>query len=202
MAPSRFTSSSILAISLLASTTTAHPSLHTRDSSPSDCFPPANSTSPTLSWSSCPSALNAPSTLQCANFTVPVNWSDPYGSSFPLGIVKLPSTNSSSKIGSLFLNFGGPGVATSGIVSRLAAAGAVLPALGSLFDAFDIIGIDPRGIGLSGQVQCNASIYLESVSLFPQSQSDYDKLVDRNKRFGESCMAGTGELLGFIDTTR
>ncbi len=87
-------------------------------------------------------------------------------------------------------------------MAQLAGAGSLLPALGNLFSAFDIIGVDPRGIGLSNQVQCNSSIFLEPVSMFPQNQSQFDKLVDYNKRLGQSCKDMTGPVIEHIDTMR
>jgi pimeloyl-ACP methyl ester carboxylesterase len=65
---------------------------------------------------------------------------------------------------------------------------------------FDIIGLDPRGTGMSHQTNCSKDIYAERVSLFPQTEEEYDALFDKNKRLGESCRGLTGPLLEHVDT--
>lgn len=159
---------------------------------------PANSTTHPLLFSVCPSELGFPSNLECATYSVPINWDEPDGEHFDLGLVRLPApANSTTKVGSLFINPGGPGVSATSTVAGLAAGILDLP---ELFNAFDIIGLDPRGVGLSHQVECDQDIGAERVSFLPESQEAYDKLVDKNRRYGESCLKRTGSLLGFLDT--
>ena len=164
-------------------------------------FPPLNSTPSSVSWNACPPQLGLPSILECATFSVPVDWNSPYGEHFNLGLVKLPATpsNTTSKIGSLFINPGGPGSPASGMVASMA-LGAFERQTLQLRAWFDIIGLDPRGVGLSHQVNCSKEIYAEAVSLFPQTQEEYDALADKNKRLGESCRELTGPLLEHVDT--
>ncbi|KAF1938881.1 hypothetical protein EJ02DRAFT_505139 [Clathrospora elynae] len=127
------------------------------------------------------------------------NWDAPYGEHFDLGLVKLPAVPSSNftKVGFLFINPGGPGGSAAKLVGKLALG--ILPAE-ALFSSFDIIGLDPRGVGLSSQVQCNMSIYAERVTLFPETDEEYEALVDKNKRLGESFRELTGPLLEHLDT--
>ena len=47
--------------------------------------------------------------LQCASFDVPINWNDCASDPITLTVARIPS-NSSSKTGSLFIRFGGPGI--------------------------------------------------------------------------------------------
>ncbi|USP80977.1 tap domain-containing protein [Curvularia clavata] len=164
-------------------------------------FPPLNSTTSSVSWNACPPQLGFPSALECATFSVPVDWDTPYGEHFDLGLVKLPAipSNTTSKIGPLFINPGGPGSPASGIVASMA-LGAFEHQTLQLRAWFDIIGLDPRGVGLSHQVNCSKEIYAEAISLFPQTQEEYDALADKNKRLGESCRELTGPLLEHVDT--
>lgn len=167
-----------------------------------NCFPPANSTAASINWGACPVEADVPEALQCAAFSVPIDWEKPYGEHFDLGLVRLPATPSNSsvpKVGTLFINPGGPGGRASELVAQLASGALQADAL---FAAFDIIGLDPRGVGLSNQAQCDMSIYAERVSLFPTTQKEYDALVDKNKRLGESCRQLTGPLLEHLDTIR
>jgi hypothetical protein len=165
-------------------------------------FPPKNSTAARISWSPCPSELPLPESLQCANFSVPVDWESPQGEHFDLGLVKLPaaaSNSSVSKLGNLFLLPGGPGGLASDLVSSVALG---LIQSKEFLGSFDFIGLDPRGVGRSNQIRCNTSIYFERVSTYPQNEEELEKLRDRNNRFGESCLELTGPLLGHVDTIR
>ena len=117
-------------------------------------------------------------------------------------MVKLPaiSSNSTKKIGSLFINPGGPGGSAAEIVPLF---GPGAPGFDETLRAsFDIIGLDPRGVGLSHQVKCDNTIYGERVSMFPKNEEEYEKLVDKNRRLGESCRKLTGPLFEHLDTIR
>jgi pimeloyl-ACP methyl ester carboxylesterase len=170
---------------------------------------PENSTAKSIEWGTCPESFPAPPNVQCANFSVPIDWDNPSGERFVLGMVKLlagtanysvySSKRDNGYIGSLFFNPGGPGQSASEIVLGIAT---VIPTVQALTQHFDIIGLDPRGVGLSQQINCSTEIMAERVSLFPQTQSDYDALVDKNKRFGESCRNLSGSLVDYIDTIR
>ncbi|KAF2661586.1 hypothetical protein K491DRAFT_619211 [Lophiostoma macrostomum CBS 122681] len=152
-----------------------------------------------IDFTSCDASLGLPEALECGTYTVPVDWDHPEGEQFDLGLVRLPApANSTSYIGPLFINPGGPGGEATGLVAAL--AGGALGDVEALFNAFDIIGLDPRGVGSSNQIKCDMSIYAENVSLFPTTQDEYDALFDKNKRLGESCRNLTGPLLEHVDT--
>ncbi|KAH4070358.1 hypothetical protein HBI75_088190 [Parastagonospora nodorum] len=194
----RFTQSSRLTSPLctilLLTTTSALPTITSRDSTALS----ANKAQSTIEWSTCPKEVGA--SLQCGNLSVPIDWDQPGGEHFTLGMVKLPaiSSNSTKKIGSLFVNPGGPGGSAAEIVPFF---GPGAPGFDETLRAsFDIIGLDPRGVGLSNQIQCDMTIYAERVSLFPQTEEEYEKLVDKNRRLGESCRKLTGPLFEHLDT--
>jgi pimeloyl-ACP methyl ester carboxylesterase len=65
---------------------------------------------------------------------------------------------------------------------------------------YDIIGLDPRGVGLSAPLKCNLSIWNQPVTLFPKTEADFNKLVVRNKAMSESCRQLTGPLFDQLDT--
>jgi hypothetical protein len=46
------------------------------------------------------------------------------------------------------------------------------------------------------------SVHNERVSLYPQSHEELERLLDKNRRFGEWCLKLTGSLLGHLDTVR
>jgi pimeloyl-ACP methyl ester carboxylesterase len=184
-----------LLIAPLLTGTFAFPTVHSRGYR----SPPTNSTSSSIEWKTCPEELEFPESLYCGTLTVPINWDAPYGEHFDLGLVKLPATpsNTTSKVGSLFVNPGGPGGSATSFVATIAGGAFQSDAL---FASFDLIGVDPRGVDLSHQVECDVSIYAERVSVFPTSAEEYDALVDKNRRLGESCRERTGPLLEHLDT--
>jgi hypothetical protein len=186
---------SLLCTALFLTTTSALPTITSRDS----IAPYVNKTQSTIKWSVCPAKLG--NDVQCGTLSVPIDWNEPSGERFDLGMVKLPAipSNSTSKIGSLFINPGGPG----GSAAEFASSFSKRPILDEAFRAsFDIIGLDPRGVGLSHQIQCDMKIYAERVSLFPQTDEEFQRLIDKNRRLGESCRNLTGPLFEHLDTIR
>jgi len=110
---------------------------------------PAN----TLVWQSCGNAQfdqwkkidgNDLDGFDCASFARPLDRDTPNGEQVHLAIVKFPATGpASQRIGTLFLNPGGPGQSGVGL-SKIVY---LLPA--SVRASFDFVTYDPRGIGAS-----------------------------------------------------
>ncbi|KAF2846525.1 hypothetical protein T440DRAFT_458205 [Plenodomus tracheiphilus IPT5] len=154
-----------------------------------------------IAWTNCDASRGLAPNLQCANMTLPIDWEAPGSSNtFNLAMVKLPrSSNSSGKgLGPLFVNPGGPGGAAVAFVSAIARGMArVSP---EILENFDIIGVDPRGVGESTRIICDPAIWNERASQFPTTKEDYDRLVSKNERLGESCLNMTGPLFNYVDT--
>jgi hypothetical protein len=165
------------------------------------CFPPPNSVAPTIEWTTCPDDSGFPESILCAQYSVPIDWDQPDGEYFDLGLVKLSAapSNTTSRVGSLFINPGGPGGSAAELVLAVA-EGVVQSEV--MLASFDFIGLDPRGVGLSGQIKCDPEIFAERVSLFPKTQEEFDALEDKNKRLGASCRELTGPLMEHVDTIR
>jgi pimeloyl-ACP methyl ester carboxylesterase len=149
-----------------------------------------------VQWHGCGS--DVPPTVQCAQIPVPLDYADPGGPQIALGFARLPASDQAHRIGSLILNPGGPGGAGSQVVA-LEAAGRHLwhPAL---HRRFDLIGMDPRGIGTSTQIQCDPAAYNQPVSLFPRTAAEFDRVSSYVAGIGASCLRLTGPLLGHVDT--
>ena len=161
--------------------------------------PTASTTTPaasTLHWTACP-LPDAPATLQCASIQVPVDYADPNGPKTAVTVNRLKS-NGPHPRGSLFFDPGGPGGAGTEFVYA--------EALGLHFftaatrQNFDLIGLDPRGVGLSSPVRCDPELLNRQVSLFPKDEAGFRRLVARNQALGRSCRQLTGPLLEHVDT--
>ncbi|HEY4277108.1 MAG TPA: alpha/beta hydrolase [Conexibacter sp.] len=151
----------------------------------------------TVRWHGCPDGY--PKNVQCASVSVPRDYDHPRGAQITIGFDRLRATNRAHRVGSLIVNPGGPGGPGSQVVA-VEAAGRHLwhPAL---HRRFDMIGMDPRGIGLSRpSIKCDPAPYNRPVSLFPDSQAQFDQLAAWARAFGASCRRLTGPLLGHVDT--
>jgi pimeloyl-ACP methyl ester carboxylesterase len=104
---------------------------------------PAN---PKIIWSSCYKDLGP---FQCGVVHVPLDHNG-NGGTIPIAMVRLPATDPSQRVGSLFVNPGGPG--GSGVDFVLFAG----PFLFSdeVRARFDLVGFDPRGIFRSQPLRC------------------------------------------------
>lgn len=110
--------------------------------------PSHNFTPAALEWHPCD-----PLGYQCANLQVPLDYNQPAGELLTLALKRRPSNAPERKIGTVFIEPGGPG--GSGVQS--------VPFFASMLskdvlDYFDIVGFDPRGVGQSQALGCSANI--------------------------------------------
>ena len=81
---------------------------------------------------------------------VPLDYDRPRGAKISLALARLPATDPARRIGSLFLNPGGPGA--SGVDFLLGAGPSLYT--DEVRARFDLIGFDPRGIIGSTPLRC------------------------------------------------
>jgi pimeloyl-ACP methyl ester carboxylesterase len=150
---------------------------------------------PTLDWRSCGDAAG----VTCTTVKVPRDYDRPRGASFELFVAKSPATDQAHKLGSLFVNFGGPGGSAADIFE---AGGAdVFPALNA---RFDIIAMDPRGVGQSRpSIDCKAS--QETEGLYGQPFTTPDNLdglalAARDRRYIGRCVTLNRDVLPYVST--
>ena len=146
-----------------------------------------------LVWSSC----TAP--FECATVRVPIDYAHPANGSIALALIRLPSTDPGTRIGDLVTNPGGPG--GSGVEFVRDEAWAVFgPRLRA---SFDIVGFDPRGVGLSSPIECVDGATMDRLNALdpvPDSTDELTALVDGAKTFDAGCVAHSGPLLPFMST--
>jgi pimeloyl-ACP methyl ester carboxylesterase len=92
---------------------------------------------PDLQWRDCDGGF------ECATAPVPLDYAKPRGEKVHLALVRHPALDPEHRIGTLFLNPGGPGGSAIELVRE-----APPPAF-ALLARFDWVGFDPRGVGAS-----------------------------------------------------
>jgi pimeloyl-ACP methyl ester carboxylesterase len=101
---------------------------------------------PQVNWGSCDPLFGVDiglPTAQCAMVPVPRSYDDPTGPTVDLAVIRVPAEG--QRIGSLFVNPGGPGASAVDTVAGMAGALTGSP----INEHFDFIGFDPRGVGHS-----------------------------------------------------
>ena len=103
-----------------------------------------------IAWKPC--ATSQLPTQECAEFAVPLDYDEPDAATITLSLARVSATDQANRIGSLFLNPGGPGVSGLMVLPQEYAA---LPE--AVRKRFDVVTFDPRGIGESTPLRCFAS---------------------------------------------
>ena len=138
--------------------------------------------------------------LECANVPVPLDWAHPNGPTIALAVSRHLASHPGQRIGSLFVNPGGPG--DSG-VAMVADRGEALDALTQ--GRFDIVGWDLRGgAGASAPVRCFANAD-ERASFWqdlpvPTTRAEEQRYLAKTIALAQRCGAVNGELLAHIST--
>ncbi|MEV1175280.1 alpha/beta hydrolase [Nonomuraea sp. NPDC049784] len=128
---------------------------------------------------------------------MPLDYSKPNGKQIKISLVRLPATG--KKIGSVVLNFGGPGI--SGVDS-LKASKAIVSA--SIRQRFDVVSFDPRGVGGSAPVRCLGTLGLDALFATdptPDNSAEVNQAKQWAKVFAGACKANAGkQLLAHVGT--
>lgn len=139
-----------------------------------------------LDWQPCGAVL-------CADVLVPLDYARPDGIAITLALAKVPAT-APTRLGSLFVNPGGPGGSGVDFVQTFRPVGLA---------GYDLIGWDPRGVGRSTPVQCYPAADLErydAIDVSPDNPAERQTLLDEERAFGAACLARSGALLTHIST--
>ena len=148
-------------------------------------------------WQSCGKAL------ECADVYAPLDWAQPEGERITLRLNKHRATGS-DRLGTLFMNPGGPGASGVGQVTGNL-QGSTSAALRS---QYDIVSWDPRGVSASSPVRCltdretDERLYgLDPEADLPEGSDEWIAAANAEvRKYGEACQKRTGALLGHVDT--
>lgn len=128
--------------------------------------------------------------------SVPILHDQPGGEQVQLSIVKMPAKG--QRIGNLFINPGGPGAPASTQILNFATGG--LPIGQAMANSFDIIAMDPRGVGMSTPSRCDTTIGNEPSEFEVTTDAGIQQQIDYNQKLGASCRALMGTLFDNMDT--
>jgi pimeloyl-ACP methyl ester carboxylesterase len=162
-----------------------------------------------LSWGPCaPFATNADdrtafadARFECTRLEVPLDYAAPGGRTAQLGVLRLRARG--DRIGSLVVNPGGPGASGMSAVPSIFTAD---PAADSpLLDRFDVVGLDPRGIGASTPaIDCltDAEWETERADLdVDPSPAGVAQTEEENRQYAQRCADRVGvDVLANVGT--
>ena len=139
-----------------------------------------------IEWESCSGGR------ECATVDVPLDYDAPDGATIELAVARLPARG--DRIGAVFVNFGGPGGSAADVMH-------LYPYPDEILDRFDIVGMDPRGVGASTPLDCGldaATLYAVDPTM--EDDADREAFVDISEDYAQDCADERGEMLPFVGT--
>jgi pimeloyl-ACP methyl ester carboxylesterase len=156
-------------------------------------------TAPKLDWQPCGDIGGGDVGAQCATATVPLDYDKPRGATIDLHLAKSPATDQAHRLGSLFFNLGGPGADAALYIEFLGSN--LFPALNQ---RYDIIGMDPRGVGQSQpSIDCKANQETEGIYSQPFTTPDNldpKALVSKDLKYIGECVSLNKTILAHAST--
>jgi pimeloyl-ACP methyl ester carboxylesterase len=156
----------------------------------------AAATSAKVKWKPCYTDIGP---FECDTVAVPLDYDTP-GETIRIALARLPATDPSQRIGSIFLNPGGPG--GSGI-DFLVGAGPFLFS-DEVRAKFDLVGFDPRGILQSTPLRCFKSPdqwepYFTPFT-FPMTPEEEAIWITADRYLTGACEARAGQIAEHMST--
>ncbi|NUR79029.1 MAG: alpha/beta fold hydrolase [Dermatophilaceae bacterium] len=148
-------------------------------------------------WQSCRDHSD-PALFDCGTVRVPVDYGTPAGAVTTIALKRLRAASPEKRIGSLFINPGGPGG------SGIDFADEAPDFFGDdVLDRYDVVGFDPRGMGESDPVECFTDAELDAMyAADPTPDTDAEKAAARLAPAQQMrrCLARGGALAAHMGT--
>ena len=153
---------------------------------------------PAIDWEPCGEDFPG---IECATFDVPLDYDSPRGRTTEIALARVPAADTAHRIGSVFVNPGGPGGSGVGLV--LEGFGQELH--DNLGGRFDVVGFDPRGVGASDPIHCFDSeddlvAFLNATPLFPYQAGQYRPFYDHWASLADRCLSRDGRIARHMST--
>ncbi len=149
---------------------------------------------PQLDWADCGDGFD------CATATLPLDYDQPQGATIKLKLIRLPASDPSRRIGSVFLNPGGPGGSGVDMVRQV---GKLLYS-DEVRARFDLVGFDPRGIRRSTPLHCFDSLD-EALGVLTPYAFPFTRPEDRawehsDRLLADACSTHAGPIIDHMST--
>jgi pimeloyl-ACP methyl ester carboxylesterase len=158
---------------------------------------PADAAAPKPAWTTCYVRMGP---FECTTVRVPLDYAHPDGETIAIALTRLPATDQEHRIGSLFLNPGGPGGSGVDLVVALG------PQLYTpeVRARFDLVGFDPRGIMRSSGLRCFGTQKQWGLALppstFPLTPEEEAQTEDADRTLNHACEARGTRLRDHMST--
>ena len=143
-----------------------------------------------VKWTHCGSA-------QCGTVKVPIDYDKPDGATTKLAVKVIPST-SGKATHSMFVNPGGPGGSAIDYANTMATE------FGKDVRAkYDIVGVDPRGVGKSSPLKCLSDKQFDAFAAAdpdPDNAAEITQFRALTTELGTACEKHSGELAAHVST--
>lgn len=143
-----------------------------------------------LEWDDCEES-------HCAWVTVPVDYEKPKGEETRLRVELVPAPEGKGTR-TLFVNPGGPGGSAMGFARSMASA------VGDRVKArYDIVGVDPRGVGKSSPLICLSDKKFDTYAASDPDPDTPEEITAARRRFaalGKACLDNSGNLASHVST--
>ncbi|MEU9146262.1 alpha/beta hydrolase [Streptomyces sp. NPDC048349] len=141
-----------------------------------------------IRWGPCPERP-VPAGMRCGTVTVPLDHAAPGKGTVEIALARIPATDRTKRLGSLLLNFGGPG--SPGIAGLAADP----DAFADLGERYDLVAFDPRGVGHSEPVSCGGSRQADE-----DAGADAAAQLAALRAVARRCELASGPVLPYVGT--
>ncbi|MBT0993389.1 alpha/beta hydrolase [Cellulomonas sp. DKR-3] len=148
----------------------------------------------TIDWFDCTNVVGP--RFDCGTVDLPLDYDEPEGATTSVALLRYRTADPSRKVGTLFVNPGGPGGSGVDIATY---APDLFPA--DVLARFDVVGFDPRGTNFSDNVQCWRNLGEQTNAILPLLTTPFPRgavqsadFVRASTAFGRACST-TGQPL-------
>lgn len=154
--------------------------------------------SQTIAWHSCQTGPQDDIGTQldkagakCGQISVPLDYRDPGGRRISVAVARRPASDPARRLGTLFVNTGGPGPSRMGVSAFAIGDPDFAPYGGApdLAARYDLVSFDPRFFGLSTQQECGwpTNLAVRSRQVAAVDRAAFDQSVAVAKELASIC---------------